>query len=90
MALGSFPTQSLMLFSVKLGLKATLRHSELLWKERVRKNGSPIRKLGALLQEGRVMLDGGQPLLKNLTLLSLGNRYLNGVQVANAERRSVS
>lgn len=56
------------------GVKSHLRHSELLWKERVRKNGSPIRKLGALLQEGRVLLDSGQSLLKNLTLLSLGNR----------------
>ena len=74
MAPESFPTQSLKLFSVNLELKATLRHSELSWNERVRKNGSPIRKLGALLQEGRVMLDSGQPLLKNLTLLSLGNR----------------
>lgn len=74
MAPESFPTQPLKLFSVKLELKATLRHSELLWNERVRKNGSPIRKLGALLHEGRVMLDSGQPLLKNLTLLSLGNR----------------
>ena len=49
-----------------------------------------MRKSGALLQEGRVMVDSRQPLSRNSTLLSLWNRQLNGVQVLMAERRSLS
>lgn len=80
------PAQSLKLFSVKLESQATLRSSERVWTERVREKWAPIRKSGALLQEGRVMVDSRQLLSRNSMLLSLWNRQLNGVQVANGRK----
>ena len=63
-------------------------HPQKLWTcmDWVREKWAPMRKSGALLQEGRVMVDSRQPLSRNSTLLSLWNRQLNGVQVANGRK----
>lgn len=56
--------------------------------ESVRKKWAPIRKLQALPQEGRVLLDNrqGTPIKELDASMSMEQRQLHGVQVANGRK----